>query len=129
MLKHLAATKNSENTIQALTFMSDVFCEKENKNVYYRITSSFYNCILRIERYLEQYKDGLMYPSANTEKSGANLVLKRGLIDNGTLHCTHAVLYAIQRMPNNPKQLNIGPSSFEDVIPEADGTLRFTKVV
>jgi len=41
----------SKEIIQSLEFMSDVFCERKNKRLYHRISSSFYNALCVFEKY------------------------------------------------------------------------------
>jgi hypothetical protein len=71
--------------------------------------------------------DGLMYPSANTEKAGINVVLKKELIDNAILKCELAMMWSMQRNPDNPKSLNIMPVS-EVVHPGPSGELKFSYI-
>ncbi len=110
--------------IKVLEFFSDAFCELENKIIYYRITSAFYNSLLNYEKIYGLEKDGLMYPSANTEAAGINIVLKKELVDNMTLQCTHAIMFSLQKMPNDPKSIKFMPAS-DDAIPDKEGQLKF----
>jgi hypothetical protein len=116
--------QDEPGSAEALEFISDAFCERENKKVWYRVTAGFYNALLFFEKITGRVLDGLMYPSANTDKAGINLVLKKELVDNGLLSLEVAMMYSIQRHRNYPKQLTIGPASSE-AYPEKDGTLRF----
>ena len=111
----------------SLEFMSEVFSERENKRVYYRISAAFFNALLFFESFMSQNYDGLIYPSANTEGAGINLVLKKELIDNRTLRGDVAVMYSIQRSPSNPKHLNAGPASNEAWVAE-NGEIHFTTI-
>ncbi len=114
--------------LESLELISDAFCERENKTAWYRITAAFYNAVLFFERIMDAELDGLMYPSANTDKAGINLVLKKELVDTRVLSLEVAMMYYIQRDPISPKKLTIGPASPE-VYPEPDGTLRFPFIV
>jgi hypothetical protein len=112
---------------QALQFMSEAFSARMNKQVYYRISSAFYNSLLFYEKLIGKRYDGLLYPSANTECAGLNLVLKKDLVDNGTLRSELAMMFSMQRHPNNSKNLSVMPASNE-AYPEEDGTIRFNYV-
>jgi hypothetical protein len=43
---------NPETFIEALEFISEVFCEHQNKEINYRITFAFYNSLLFYEKYV-----------------------------------------------------------------------------
>ena len=119
---------DSLDVLASLEFISDAFCENRNKKTYYRITSPFYNALLSYEQITGTILDGLMYPSANTEKAGLNLLLKKDLVDNKILTCDVAMMYSMQRLPYNPKHLQLMPASNE-AKPEADGGLRFSTII
>ncbi|MEJ7682268.1 MAG: hypothetical protein WKG06_31345 [Segetibacter sp.] len=57
--------------------MSDVFCERENKQYWYRISSAFFNYIMKYGDEQNEKLDGMIYPSANSEAAGMNIVLKK----------------------------------------------------
>lgn len=119
--------KNSE-VEHALQFMSDAFSSRADKQVYDRITSGFYNALIYYEKVIGKYHDGLLYPSANTECAGLNLVLKKELVDNGILGGEVAIMFSMQRLPNNLKNLNVMQASNE-AYPEDDGAIRFTYIL
>ncbi len=127
MNKFIREKNNYSELRKSLEFMSEVFSERKNKLLYYRISSSFYNSLLYFEKFMSQNYDGLIYPSANTEGAGINLVLKKDLVDNKILFGEVAVMYSIQRLPDNLKHLNIGPASNETLVDE-NGGLNFTKI-
>ncbi len=115
---------HSINIIQIFEFFSNLFCQRENKYDNYRITSAFYNSLLEFENFGEINLDGLMYPSANTEAAGINIVLKKELIDNKTLICSHVVMNSLQRMPNNRFHVKFMPAS-NIVTPDQFGNVHF----
>lgn len=119
--------RNSEDTILALEFISDCFADRKNKQVSYRITSAFYNSLLFFEKFMSQQYDGVIYPSANTEGAGLNVVLKKELIDTRILYCDVAVMYSITRSPSNLKNLSAFPAS-NDSTAGTEGKLSFTTI-
>jgi len=114
-------------TLEAIRFFSEMFCKVENKLVAYKITSAFYNYLLGIEKESGLKIDGLLYPSANTEGAGLNLVLKKDLVDDKIMNCTHVVMWAIQRTRNDPKHLKVFPIS-NGAVPDSEGNFRFTYI-
>ncbi|HKC34609.1 MAG TPA: hypothetical protein VKB95_01055 [Chitinophagaceae bacterium] len=127
MDKFIREKGNYSEVNKSLEFMSEVFSEKKNKHIYYKISASFYNALLFFENFMSKNFDGLLYPSANTEEAGINLVLKKDLIDNRTLFGDVAIMYSIQRSPNNPKHLNVGPASNESRVAK-NGSIHFTTI-
>lgn len=119
--------RNSEDTILALEFISDCFADRKNKKVSYRITSAFYNSLLFYEKFMSQEYDGLIYPSANTEGAGLNVVLKKELIDARIAYCDIAVMYSIIRSPSNLKNLSAFPASNDSTV-STEGKLSFTTI-
>jgi hypothetical protein len=119
--------ENPDEAVKMLMFLSDAFSSTDNKKAYYRITSAFYNSLLFFERWMSKPYDGLIYPSANTEGAGLNIVLKQHLIDTHTLYCDFVMMYSMQRNPTNPRYLNIMPAS-NGVIPREDGTFNFPAI-
>lgn len=127
MDKFIREKNNYSELTRSLEFMSEVFSERKNKPLYYKISSSFYNSLLYYEKFMNRSYDGLMYPFANTEGAGINLVLKKELIDKKTLQGEVAMMYSIQRLPNNPRHLNAGPASNEARV-EKNGEINFTTI-
>jgi hypothetical protein len=120
--------KDSQEFTVALEFISDAFSTRSNKQAYYRITSAFYNFIQYYERLTGGFRDGIMYPSANTDKAGLNLALKKELIDERILVCDNVLMMSIQRKPNNSKELTIWDCS-DMAIPDPNGDIRFKFIV
>ena len=86
-----------DEIVKSFKYMSEVFCKRNNKKLYYKISSAFFNYLLFAQKLSSNYCDGLAYPSANTERAGMNVVLKRHLIDDKTLYCTSATMYSMIR--------------------------------
>lgn len=125
--KILKQEPNGREHLQALAFITKAFSARPNKQFYYRISSAFYNTLLHLERTRKVKMDGLIYPSANTEGAGLNLVLKKELVDNKTINFKVATMYVILRDAKNAKSIKAMPASN---IPEADsdGRIRFTSI-
>ena len=68
--------------------------------------------------------DGFLYPSANTEAAGLNVVLSKKLIDEKVVFCDYIMMYSIQRDPNDLKSIAFLPSS-NPAIPNSDGSINF----
>lgn len=119
--------KGSDDIIKSLEFISDIFAEKNNKKINYKISSSFYNALCYFERYKNFKLDGLLYPSANTEGAGINIAIKKELIDNKTLWCDVATMYSLQRSPNDPKNISAMPAS-KNAWTNDEGDLNFFSI-
>lgn len=119
--------RDKDEMIKPLEFMSDIFSKRNDKQVYYKISSAFYNSLLFYEKFFETKYDGLIYPSANTEGAGLNIALKKELIDDKTLFCDVATMYSILRSPRNPKNITAVPAS-NNAWTEDNGRLRFTTI-
>lgn len=117
----------TDDMFLALEFITDAFCERDNKQHLYKISSAFYNTLCFFEKQINQKMDGLLYPSANTEGAGINIVLKKDLINDKTLYCDVCMMYSISRDPSNPKNLSAYPSSNESWA-DALGNLHFTTI-
>ncbi len=61
----------------SLEYISDALCELDNKKTWYRISSAFFNYTMRFAKDQNKNIDGMMYPSANTQGAGLNVVLKK----------------------------------------------------
>lgn len=68
-----------------LEFISDIFCIREHKVNYYKISSAYVNYILNYAAAMNKRIDGIIYPSANTEGAGMNMVVNPDLIDKGII--------------------------------------------
>lgn len=107
-----------------LQFMSDVFCQKNKKKLHYRISAAFYNAIMRIGEREHFGMDGLIYPSANSKAEGMNIVLKKEVVDDGSVYIDHVVTYVMQRNPTNPKSISYFDVS-DGVCPDRNGKFAF----
>lgn len=116
--------KNTDEIIQALEYMSDIFCKREEKKKYYKISAAFFNSLLFYQYYKNISYDGLLYPSANTEGSGINLALYKSLIDTKVIEGSVATVCMMNRNPNNPKHLIALPIS-NDSYATKNGNLHF----
>jgi len=112
----------------SLEFMSDVFTKGEDKQVYYRISSAFYNCIMKFAVNKGMSIDGMLYSSANTLSAGLSIVLKKELIDDGTLTCDYVHMYELQRSPSDPKDITFDVVS-DGAVPDMDGNFTFGKIL
>lgn len=116
--------ENWEDTIRSLEFISELYADTKEKIIAYRITAAFYNYLLKRNPGQSSEFDGLIYPSANTEGAGVNIVLKKELVDSKVLVPSHVVMYAIQRIPNNAKNL-IGSPVSDTCLPDINGNISF----
>jgi hypothetical protein len=71
--------------------------------------------------------DGLIYPAANSEAEGMNIVLRKELVDENLLWCDLVVMYSMQRNPSNRKQIVFSEAS-NSCIPDAAGNLKFNAI-
>jgi hypothetical protein len=121
-----------------LEFMSNIFCKAGKKEIYYKISSAFFNAVIKFADKQNNlffnftppsdYKiDGIIYPSANSKAEGMNACLRKETIDNLALECDLAVIYAMQRCPNNPKNITF-PLASNESIPDGNGNLHFKNV-
>ena len=110
--------------INSFKYMSEVFCKRNNKKIYYKISSAFFNYLLYLQKISGNCCDGLAYPSANTQRTGINVVLKKELVDGKTLKCSATTIYSLIRKPENKKNFTAIPCS-ETCIPNSIGKLTF----
>ncbi len=113
--------------ISSLEFISEVFCKTENKQLYYKISSCYFNMIIEVTKYNNIHLDGLLYPSANTGAAGGNLALLKGAIDSNALEFDYAVMMAMHRHPSNPNDITFYPVS-EGIAPDMHGNFNFSAV-
>lgn len=111
---------NPHSHLRALEFISDCFCERNDKEVYYRITSTYCSLVRKWVRHNNMPFDGFMYPSANTEADGVNVALNKELADDGTLLFDYVNITKMIRYPSDPKQLLICLGGSE-AFPDKDG--------
>lgn len=91
--------------LEVFQFFNDILCRLDNKEAYYRISSAFYNCIMRLAKDSQMLIDGMVYSSSNSKKLGTNIVLNKQVIDDGILKC-HLVQMAIaERNPHDSKDI------------------------
>jgi hypothetical protein len=107
LLKH----ENRNGIINSFKYMSEVFCKRNNKKIYYKISSAFFNYLLFSQKIYGNYCDGIAYPSANTERAGINVALKRELVDDKILYCSAATIYSMERKVENKKSFTLIPCS------------------
>lgn len=118
--KALKTHPAKKEIVIAYKYMSEVFCKRINKKLYYKISSAFFNFLLT----LEQKCDGIAYPSANTERAGINVALNKILVDDKILVGTAATLYFLKRNQSDKKKLSILPCS-KNAFPDSMGKLHF----
>jgi len=111
----------------SLEFISDVFCSYDNKVNYHRISSVYFNFIIKAALRKNIQIDGLVYPSANTEAAGMNIVLKKEVVDDGTIYCDKAIMFKGRRNPNQFKNFMFVDASNEVTI-GPDGGFAFTSI-
>lgn len=107
--------------LAVMKLFKEILGTKENKKVWYRISSAFYNCIMRFGKEENLMIDGMVYSSANSEKLGTNIVLNKELIDNDTLYCDYVRMYIARRNYSDPTDIWSHPVS-DGVQPKADKT-------
>jgi len=113
--------------IDSLEFMSDIFCQTNDKQKCYQISASYYNVVNRFFKNKNIYLDGLIYPSANTEASGMNIALRKETVVDGTINCDFVAMMAMQRDPANPKNISFQSVSDEQH-PDKNGNFVFRHV-
>ena len=116
-----------ESFYKSFEMMCDVFTELSSKNIYYRISAAFYNTLLLISSDKKFDMDGLLYPSANTQAAGMNVVLKKELIDDETIYCDQATMHSMQRDSDNPYEVKILDVS-KSTSPDGNGNFKFEMI-
>ncbi len=107
--------------LEVLTFFREVLGVKEDKKIWYKISSAFYNCIMRFGQDEHQKIDGMVYSSANTGKAGTNIVLNKELIENHTIYCDYVQMLIAIRNSSDPTDIRFCSVS-DGVTPNADET-------
>ncbi|MBC7423948.1 MAG: hypothetical protein H7334_10905 [Ferruginibacter sp.] len=107
--------------LAAHTYMSEVFCRRRKKNIYYKISAAYFNYIMKLSFNF----DGLAYPSANTDASGINVALRKSIIDEGILVFYCAIVHRLRRDGTNKKNLSVFPCS-DFAFPNPKGLFTFT---
>lgn len=82
--------------------MCNIFITQEQKQFYYRMSAAFYNALVKRAKKENFKMDGLLYPSANTQASGMNAVLKKELIDNKIIFCEEVSMHEMERHESDP---------------------------
>jgi len=100
----------------SLEFISEIFCKYENKANYYKISSAYFNFIMQAAERKNIQIDGLVYPSANTEAAGMNIVLKKDIVDDGTIYCDRAIMYKGLRNRRQFKNFMFADASNESIV-------------
>ncbi|SDX19630.1 hypothetical protein SAMN05444410_110116 [Hydrobacter penzbergensis] len=118
---------NPDSHVQALEFISDCFCERTDKEVYYRITATYCHFIRDWLKKNNVHFDGFLYPSANTEATGVNVALNKTLVDDNILQLDYVKLMCLIRNPSDPKAMNFAPAS-EDVFPDENGNFNIVSI-
>lgn len=122
--KALEKHSKRDEILTAFKYMSEVFCKRNNKKIYYKISSAFFNYLLFLDKIKVSECDGLAYPSANTERAGINVALKKELIDNQTLNCVAGTTYSLKRKIKGNKSFIIEPCS-NTCFPDVNGEFSF----
>ncbi len=113
--------------LDSLEYISDLYCQYENKTGCYRICAAFYNALLKICRNMSHDIDGLVYPSANTFAAGINIVLNAKSVDE-KLELDWIQMIAMQRNPADECDIFFSHASDEQV-PDKNGNFYFKKIV
>ncbi|MEX6689311.1 hypothetical protein QTN47_17510 [Danxiaibacter flavus] len=98
-------------SLSFLNFMSDVFCQQHAKYVHYRISAPFFKALMKLK--LPLAASGLIYPSANTNAQGMNIVLPKELVDDGTIQKPYSVIMYIAERQKNKQMIELRPYSFQ----------------
>ncbi len=114
---------NIDAFLEGLEYISSLFCKKDDKKSSYRISAAYFNFIQEVFRVNNQLFDGLVYASANTGAAGMNIVLKKDVIDDGSLELDRVIMTVMQRDPGNPKHiifpLAASAHLFQKLLPKA----------
>lgn len=126
-LKDNDANGNYQDFTEKLNYLSDLFCRNYNREKTYKVTAAYYNKVIKSFKPFDSCYDALIYPSANTEGEGMNIVLTKDYVDMKNIYCDLVVLYKIKRNPNNPKNIWFAP--YAQATPDEDGKLDFKPFV
>jgi hypothetical protein len=122
--KDLRNNNKRDEILTALEYISKVFCKRNDKKKYYKISSSFFNYLIYSDLFKDKQYDGLAYPSANTGGAGMNVALKKSVIDNKILEFYGAMTYRLRKDIDNKKNIKIFPCS-DFVTPDSSGKFMF----
>ena len=112
-----------QNFTEKLNYLSELFCRNDNKEKTYKVTAKYYNKVMDLLKPPDSSYDALIYPSANTNGEGMNIVLTKDYLDKKNIYCDLVVLYSIDRNLNNDKNIRFTP--FAQAIPDEFGNLDF----
>jgi len=121
-----------------LEFMSNIFCKRSKGNIYYKISSAFYNSVVKLfaqknNKYFnykppsDYHLDGILYPSANTKAEGMNICLSKSVVDDKSIECEMVIMYKMKRCFKNKKNIFYFPASSE-AIPDLSNKLCFKAI-
>jgi hypothetical protein len=114
----------NEDHLTVLRYFSEIFCKKDDKREFYKISAAYYNVLKTLMRNDNQPFDGLIYSSANTGAAGMNMVLEKALIDNGDIELDYVVMMEMQRSTEDAQQLAFIPTT-KSVVPDKHGRFYF----
>jgi len=110
-----------------LEFISDLFCMKDNKPNYYKLTSSLVNFLMADFGRQGQHFDGIMYPSANSQSAGINIALHPEVVNQGKVFIDTIIMEKAQRRTTDRKAFDFDKISDEAII-LPDGTFSFNHI-
>jgi hypothetical protein len=120
--------KKKEDYLKSLQFISEIFCQKTNKQACYRISAVYYNLIMYYAQRNGVLLDGLIYPSANTGAAGMNVVLRKELADANVIKPDYVLMMEMIRDSCDPKKITFDSAS-EEVIPDTVGNFHFARIL
>ena len=129
-IQKLVPNKNvAEKYTPVLKYFSDVFCKNEDqKENWYRISAAFYNCLMRFSKEDNLNIDGIVYPSANTDSGGTNIVLNKELCTDKVLKCVYVQTALFLRDLKDPNSVTFLPAS-DGIIPDKMGNFKFNTIL
>lgn len=111
----------------SLEYISDIFSIDQEKDVYYRISSAFYNCIQRFADRKGILMDGMLYSSAKTLSYGLSVVLRKEVVDDQSIVCDYVQMYDFKRNPSNAMDIKFNIISY-GVKPDQNGYFNFSHI-
>lgn len=122
-LRNDCETEDYQNFTEKLNYLSELFCRNYNRERTYIVTAAYYNAVIRLFKPFNNDYDALIYPSANTEGEGMNIVLTKEYVDRKSMYCDLVVLYKIIRNPDDFKNIRFIP--YAQAKPDENGNLDF----
>lgn len=126
LVQQFGAHPANKYFLDSLEYISDFYCQYENKESCYRIGAAFYNALLKICQNSGHHIDGLVYPSANTLGAGINIVLNAKSVDE-KLKLDWVQMIAMQRNPSDKYDLFF-PKVSDEQEPDSDGNFYFKTI-